>query len=133
MFSGNITHAGRPFIEVCLDHRLVETVELAMSTGGEMQDQVELANDPRTVLVEAGPIDPSYQIGEGAGIVIRDITGQLQTEQIRKDVVANASHELRTPLSIIDVAVNCTPSNAWPGITPIIVSGIGAMMISGTA
>ena len=45
--------------------------------------------------------------------------------------------ELRTmiPASaiipIIDVAVNCAPSKAWPGITPIIVSGIGAMMTSG--
>lgn len=34
-------------------------------------------------------------------IIIRDITLQHQTEQIRKDFVANASHELRTPLAII--------------------------------
>ena len=45
--------------------------------------------------------------------------------------------ELRTmiPASaimpIIDVAVNCAPSSACPGMTPIIVSGIGAMMTSG--
>ena len=35
-------------------------------------------------------------------------------------------------MPIIDVAVNCAPSSACPGITPMIVSGIGAMMISGT-
>ena len=46
--------------------------------------------------------------------------------------------ELRTmmPASaimpIIEVAVNCAPSSAWPGITPITVSGIGAMITSGT-
>ena len=46
--------------------------------------------------------------------------------------------ELRTmmPASaimpIMLVAVNCAPSRAWPGITPITVSGIGAMMTSGT-
>ncbi len=28
-------------------------------------------------------------------------------------------------IPIIDVAVNCAPSSAWPGITPMIVSGIG--------
>ena len=47
--------------------------------------------------------------------------------------------ELRTmmPASaimpIIEVAVNCAPSSACPGITPMIVSGIGAMITSGTA
>jgi signal transduction histidine kinase len=34
--------------------------------------------------------------------MFRDITNQLETEQIRRDFVANASHELRTPLSIIN-------------------------------
>ena len=43
----------------------------------------------------------------------------------------------RTPwdgaiMPIIDVAVNCAPSSACPGITPITVSGIGAMITSGT-
>ena len=32
---------------------------------------------------------------------------------------------------IMLVAVNCAPIRAWPGITPIMVSGMGAMMISG--
>ena len=46
--------------------------------------------------------------------------------------------ELRTmmPASaimpIIEVAVKLAPSSACPGITPITVSGIGAMMTSGT-
>ena len=34
-------------------------------------------------------------------------------------------------MPIMQVAVYCAPSSAWPGITPMIVSGIGAMMISG--
>ena len=34
-------------------------------------------------------------------------------------------------MPIIDVAVNCAPSKACPGITPMMVSGIGAMMMSG--
>ena len=34
-------------------------------------------------------------------------------------------------MPIMLVAVNCAPSRAWPGITPINVNGIGAMMISG--
>ena len=35
-------------------------------------------------------------------------------------------------MPIIEVAVNWAPSRAWPGITPIRVSGMGAMMMSGT-
>lgn len=35
-------------------------------------------------------------------LVIRDVSVEHQTEQIRKDFVANASHELRTPLAIIN-------------------------------
>jgi len=34
-------------------------------------------------------------------------------------------------MPIIDVAVNGWPRIACPGITPMIVSGIGAMMTSG--
>jgi len=34
-------------------------------------------------------------------------------------------------IPIIEVAVNGAPSSACPGITPMMVSGIGAMMTSG--
>jgi two-component system, OmpR family, phosphate regulon sensor histidine kinase PhoR len=92
---------GRPLIEVCLNHYIAETAEMAMATGYPIQDRVRMANDSRVFLVESGKIDSSYQIGSGAWLIIQDITEELRTEQIRKDFVANASHELRTPLSII--------------------------------
>lgn len=34
-------------------------------------------------------------------VLLRDLTAEYQSEQVRKDFVANASHELRTPLAII--------------------------------
>ncbi len=34
-------------------------------------------------------------------LMMRDMTANVETDQIRQDFVANASHELRTPLSII--------------------------------
>lgn len=35
-------------------------------------------------------------------LIIQDRTQEFQTEQVRKDFVANASHELRTPLCVIN-------------------------------
>lgn len=92
---------GRQLIEACLDHNIIETVTVAMETGGRMQERIQLANTKRTMLVMAEPLDVSLKIGKGAWLLLRDITVELQTEQMRKDFVANASHELRTPLSII--------------------------------
>lgn len=101
LFDTDQDPVGRQLIEVCLDHRFVDTVVLAMETGGPIQDRVRLTNKARTLFIEAGEVDPSYQIGDGAWLIISDITEELRTEQIRQDFVANASHELRTPLSII--------------------------------
>lgn len=94
-------YMGRPLIEVVLDHRFAETVDLALQTNGSIQDEIKMANDSRVFLIEAGKIDETYQIGEGAWLMINDISEKLHTDQVRKDFVANASHELRTPLSII--------------------------------
>lgn len=101
LFETDQDPVGRQLIEVCLDHRFVDTVVLATEAGGPIQDRVRLPNKARTLFIEAGEVDPSYQIGDGAWLIISDITEELRTEQIRQDFVANASHELRTPLSII--------------------------------
>lgn len=52
-------------------------------------------------IINAGPIrsDSSPNLTR---VIIRDATTEHQTEQVRKDFVANASHELRTPLAIIN-------------------------------
>ena len=52
-------------------------------------------------LVDAGPL-PSSRSQSSMRVLLRDITAEYQTEQVRKDFVANASHELRTPLAIIN-------------------------------
>ena len=52
-------------------------------------------------LVDAGPL-PSGHSKSSMRVLLRDITTEYHTEQVRKDFVANASHELRTPLAIIN-------------------------------
>ncbi|MEP4078598.1 sensor histidine kinase [Haloferula sp.] len=53
-------------------------------------------------IIDAARVSGSPDDKPTTRIVIRDVTTEHQTEQIRKDFVANASHELRTPLAIIN-------------------------------
>jgi PAS domain S-box-containing protein len=107
LFPSEQSQVGRQLIEVCLDHRIVDTVSLSIEIGGRTQEQITKRGQvkegrvDRTYLVESEPLS-SRGIGNGAWILIRDITMKLETERIRQDFVANASHELRTPLSIIN-------------------------------
>ncbi len=106
LFPSELSHLGRPLIEVCLDHRIVDTVRLSWELDAKTQDRFNRRaqggedRGEHIYLVEAEPL-ASNDLGQGAWVLIRNITLQLETERIRRDFVANASHELRTPLSII--------------------------------
>jgi signal transduction histidine kinase len=108
LFPTGQAHEGRQLIEVCLDHRISDAVTLAMEirekTREELRRQVpgaEASGIEHNYLVEAQALVQEDGFGSGAWMLIRDTTRQAETEQIRRDFVANASHELRTPLSII--------------------------------
>ncbi|MCB1094776.1 MAG: PAS domain-containing protein [Verrucomicrobiae bacterium] len=101
---------GQKVIDVLPDHRLIETVQLAFKDSvrversflvgikkGEKIVERYLTISASPVEVGAFPEDPDF-----VQLIIRDDTEHHETEQIRKDFVANASHELRTPLSIIN-------------------------------
>lgn len=103
----------RPVREIIFDPRVTELIGKAMRTGERISDRVIfhkqawLANDAEAHGQHAWFIDVARLRATTGGetttsIVIRDVTAEHQTEQIRKDFVANASHELRTPLSIIN-------------------------------
>lgn len=102
--------AGKHVRNVLHDHRLTEVVKLAFRDGVRVERSflmgVDQADSPaeRYFNVSASPVevgacpeDPDF-----VQLIIRDDTEHHETEQIRKDFVANASHELRTPLSIIN-------------------------------
>lgn len=104
----------RPIAEVFFDPRLTSGIFRCLKAGEASQDKVLLPqqSSPRgeveTRGVTAWVIDsaclPPCQDGDPplTRVIVRDVTATYQTEQIRKDFVANASHELRTPLAIIN-------------------------------
>ncbi len=59
-----------------------------------------------TWLIDYAPIPPRESDPPGDNVphhrfILRDITKEHRTDQIKREFVANASHELRTPLAII--------------------------------
>jgi signal transduction histidine kinase len=101
---------GRPLAALITDERILAFIQRVATSGakwGEEEFRVPLLRDgvpdERYLVVAAAPVRLFGE--EGAAqlrVVIRDETDRHETDQIRKDFVANASHELRTPLSIIN-------------------------------
>jgi signal transduction histidine kinase len=67
----------------------------AVREGRAVQDR-QLEVDGRTLLVNARPLG-----GDGAVLVLHDLTELRRLENVRRDFVANVSHELKTPLTSI--------------------------------
>jgi signal transduction histidine kinase len=100
---------GRPLADLIQDQAILSFV--ARVTKGNRWQEEEF----RLGLIRDGSLEERYLVVSAAPVrlfgeeqpdhlrvVIRDETDRHETEQIRKDFVANASHELRTPLSIIN-------------------------------
>lgn len=98
--------------ETCVDSRLNKAILDCLNSDTSHQVKITLPhtpsfngqNDPGTSghwVIESAPMTSLEGVSPATRILIRDVTQEHQTEQIRKDFVANASHELRTPMSII--------------------------------
>lgn len=92
------------------DSRFLKLLDEAIITKKEVTEKLILpqqaspmgARETRGInvwLVHMTPFPTESKFG--IQCLLRDLTTEYQSEQIRKDFVANASHELRTPLSII--------------------------------
>ena len=98
--------------EVFIDPRLADTVIRGLTSDQPVQTRITLPshasagrnpeNRGATVwTLDVGRLPSHDGFPPLHRVVIHDITAEHQTEQIRRDFVANASHELRTPMAII--------------------------------
>ncbi len=100
---------GTPLAELIQNQPILSFVQ-RVASGNRWQEEEfrvgllrEGGPEERYLVVSAAPVRLFGQDGpDHLRVVIRDETDRHETEQIRKDFVANASHELRTPLSIIN-------------------------------
>lgn len=111
LFPSEQIYQERSFLDVCRDHRIYDTLSLAEEIGAKVSENIVMRlHDSKTgrireinLHIEAEPLHFAMNASDsGSWLLLKDVTAELETEQIRRDFVANASHELRTPLSIIN-------------------------------
>ena len=110
---GNRELNGRHIREAFPDPRLIDSILPCIQTGEPVRSELVLPQQSSPLgdsenrginawRVDAARLPNALRGGSTTRVIIRDLTAEHQTEQIRKDFVANASHELRTPLAIIN-------------------------------
>ncbi|HBJ85814.1 MAG TPA: hypothetical protein DDZ88_18455 [Verrucomicrobiales bacterium] len=113
---------GRSLIEEVRDHQITDLVQESLQEKRHTTRRIQMLSSEastnlsgRHFLIEAAPL--GAEVGEGAWLMIQDVTEAAMTEQIRKDFVANASHELRTPLTLIGGYIEMLQDGGTP-LTP---------------
>jgi two-component system phosphate regulon sensor histidine kinase PhoR len=102
---------GRALEEALLETALISPIRTSLKTGLAQTELITLPSGslPGTSAGHSGESHWLLQISPVRTdadsnhllVLLRDVSDSMQSNQIRKDFVANASHELRTPLAII--------------------------------
>ena len=97
LLSLSFEHDGSTLAERIPIPSLHNIVARALDGHPERQECDTRTTPPRQILAYASPL----RSGQGAVVVMHDVTEIRRLERVRRDFVANVSHELRTPVSII--------------------------------
>jgi len=94
--SPGVMRVGRPLVECVRDPDVLACVEAALRRRELGRGRATSFMPGRVFEVTAAPMP-----GDGAVVVLYDVTDLERAEKMRRDFVANVSHELRTPLTSI--------------------------------
>jgi two-component system, OmpR family, phosphate regulon sensor histidine kinase PhoR len=95
--------AGRTVLEAFRSLEIHELVRRGLAAAGPQLGEIVLQEGPAQRVFELS-VSPLVleDGGEGAVVVVHDISKIKNLERVRREFVANVSHELRTPLTIIN-------------------------------
>jgi two-component system sensor histidine kinase SenX3 len=93
---------------------LIDRLVARALDGEDCEQELPLFGPPREVLVvRALPLRPAGG-SAGAAVVVRDVTEQRRTDDVRRDFVANVSHELKTPIGALALLAETVASTDEP-------------------
>ena len=95
---------GRPLVEVVRQPEILRLIRRALSERHVVTDEVEITRgeDLARESSYSATVSPvPTEGGDGAVLVLHDITELRRLERVRRDFVANVSHEFRTPLTAV--------------------------------
>ena len=105
LFGLRSNSVGEPLLDVVRGADLDQLITTTLRTKTAQRTELSLPDPqtavPRQLQLSAVPMKNETGQASGAVVVFHDITQLKQTDEIRRDFVANVSHELRTPLSIL--------------------------------
>lgn len=91
---------GRHFREIVRQPGIAALIDAALRGEPAVDLELQLTGErDRVFAARSTPV--SGPAGEGAVLVLHDVTALRRADQIRRDFVANVSHELRTPLTAV--------------------------------
>ncbi|QXC60449.1 PAS domain-containing protein [Aquihabitans sp. G128] len=103
--------------EALVESAIAELIAAAVQ-GEATTRTLDLYGPPRRALqLRAVPLEGSTGVGEGAFLVVEDVSERQRLDAVRRDFVANISHELKTPVGALGLLAETLAEETDPVVS----------------